>query len=116
MAAGTNLSADSYVSVEELPNATSCTASLFLNDTVKTSTTTDNGTDYSFAQGADAGAGNLYTEMVYAIPGSSPCTAVRYFIHSTQLANYPAGTRVAFDQNALVAQFDQIRRTLILGR
>lgn len=116
VSAKTNLSSDTYVSVEELPNAQNCSATLFLDSPQKVSTVTDNGVEYSVAQGGGAGAGNLYDETVYAIPGSMPCAAVRYFIHSTQIGNYPAGTRTEFDKAALVAQFDQIRRTLILGR
>ncbi|MBY0473184.1 MliC family protein [Patescibacteria group bacterium] len=116
MATGTNLSSDTYVSVEQLSDATACSASLFLDDAKNPGTVTENSVEYSVATGGGAGAGNLYEEIVYAIPGTMPCTAIRYMIHSTQLANYPAGTRTAFDHAALVAQFDQIRRTLILGR
>ncbi|HEY5383384.1 MAG TPA: MliC family protein [Candidatus Paceibacterota bacterium] len=116
MATGTNLAADSYVSVEQLPNsAASCSASLFLGDQIgSTTAVTDNGVDYSVAQGSDAGAGNLYDETVYAIPGSSTCTAVRYFIHSSQIGNYPPGMVTAFDKQALISQFDAIRRSLML--
>lgn len=116
MSSTTNLSSDTYVSVEELPNAKNCSAAQFIDNVQTTSTTTEGGVEYSVAQGGGAGAGNLYEETVYSIQGSVPCTAVRYFIHSTQLANYPSGTRTAFDKAALVAQFDQIRRTLVLGR
>ena len=116
MAVGTNLSSDSGVSVEEATSTAACSASLFVSAGTKVHTMTENGTDYSVASTSDAGAGNLYSEVVYALPGTNPCTAVRYFIHSTQIGNYPAGTRTAFDQTALLAQFDQIRRTLVLGR
>jgi len=117
MATGTNLSTDSYVSVEELPNVDTCTATLFLGDQVgTTSQITDNGVTYSFASGADAAAGNRYNESVYAIPGTNPCIGIRYFIHSTELANYPAGTRKAFDQDALTKAFDGIRESLVIGK
>jgi membrane-bound inhibitor of C-type lysozyme len=116
MATGTNLSSDTYLSVEQLPNVDACSANLFLDDAKNPGTVTENSVEYSVATGGGAGASNLYEEIVYAIPGTIPCTAIRYMIHSTQLANYPAGTRVAFDHAALVAQFDQIRRTLVLGR
>ncbi len=118
MATGTNLSTDSGVSIERLPGVTSCSADLFLGDSIVGSTTmvTDNGVEYSFAKGSGAGAGNLYNETVYAIPGTSPCVAVRYFIHSTQLGNYPAGTVKAFDQNELLQQFDGIRQSLLLAK
>jgi membrane-bound inhibitor of C-type lysozyme len=116
-ATGTNLSSDSYVSVETLPKATQCTADMFLGDQVVGSTTevTDNGVTYSMAKGGGAGAGNLYEEFVYAIPGTSPCIAVRYFIHSTQLGNYPVGTVSAFNETQLVSEFDGIRRSLVIG-
>jgi len=39
---------------------------------------------------------------------------VRYFIHSTNIGNYDPGTIKAFDQAALVARFDAIRKTLRL--
>ena len=115
-AAGTNLSKDSYVSVEWLPKSTTCLASEFLSPGAKTATFSDSGVGYSVATSSDAGAGNLYDEAVFAIPGTSPCTAIRYFIHSTQIANYPAGTVVAFDKAKLITEFDFIRRTLVLGR
>lgn len=112
---GTNLSKDTYVSVEEIPSATTCSANLFL-DQGKVATFSDSGVDYSVATTSGAGAGNLYDEAVFAIPGSSPCTAVRYFIHSTQVANYPAGTVTAFDRAGVINEFDNIRRSLVLGR
>jgi hypothetical protein len=113
---GTNLSKDTYISVEVLPKATTCTADLFLDNSRKATTFSDNGVDYSVATTSGAGAGNLYDETVFAIPGTSPCTAVRYFIHSTQVANYPAGTVKAFDRTGLINEFDNIRRSLVIGR
>jgi hypothetical protein len=118
IATGTNLSRDSYVSVEQLPkDAANCNASLFLGgQTPSTSTLSDNGVDYSVATGDGAGAGNLYSETVYAIPGSSACTAVRYFIHSSQIGNYPPGMVTAFNKQELLTQFDAIRRSLVLAK
>ena len=112
---GTNLSKDTYLSVEVQPKVTTCSASLFL-DSKKTTTFTDNGVDYSVATGTDAGAGNIYDEAVFAISGSSPCTAVRYFIHSGNIGNYPAGSTKEFDKAGIINEFDNIRRSLILGR
>jgi hypothetical protein len=53
---------------------------------------------------------------VYALKGTKPCIAVRYFIHSTSIGNYDpnAGVR-EFDREALLGAFDQIRRSLTLG-
>ncbi len=109
MATGTNLSADSYVSVEQLPRATSCTGDIYLLENVKASAIDANGHSYSVASTSDAGAGNRYEEWVYAIPGSNPCTAIRYFIHYTAIQNYPEGTVTEFDRAALTAAFDTIR-------
>ncbi len=117
---GTNLSSDSGVSIETLPaGASSCTADQFLENGLRLGSTTvltDNGVTYSVAKGGDAGAGNLYSEYLYAIPGTVPCTAVRYFIHSTQLGDYPPGTVTAFDKAALLKEFDGIRHSLVLTR
>jgi hypothetical protein len=111
--AGTNLSADTYISVEEIPKTTTCSANLFL-DGVKAVNVTDGQNEYSLATSTGAGAGNRYQEVVYALPGTNPCIAVRYYIHYGVIENYPAGTVQAFNEQALLAQFDAIRRTLVI--
>ncbi len=116
IAAGTNLAADSYISVEQIPRTSICTANPFAQSGAKISTVTDNGVKYSFASSTDAGAGNRYEEMVYAIPGTNPCVAVRYFIHYGVIDNYPKGTVKEFDKQALIGQFDVIRRSLTLNQ
>jgi membrane-bound inhibitor of C-type lysozyme len=118
-AAGTNLGRDSYVSVEEIPQTQECTADLFLppnsmSGVLGVTTTTDNGVTYSVASSTGAGAGNRYVEVAYAIPGTNPCIAVHYFIHYGVIENYPQGAVRAFDEPALLDQFNAIRRTLTL--
>lgn len=116
-AQGTNLSNDTYVSVESIPRVENCDASLFLDPASKVVSSTfssDEGT-YSVASSTGAGAGNRYEETVYAVPGTNPCVAVRYFIHYGVLENYPQGAVHAFDHVALLAEFDKIRKTLVLG-
>ncbi len=116
MATGTNLSGfDTGVSVEQLPRAKNCTGDIYIQDNVKAEELTVGSTTYSVATTSGAGAGNFYEETVYAIPGSSPCTAVRYFIHSTNIGNYPEGAVREFDYAALVASFDKIRNSLVLS-
>jgi membrane-bound inhibitor of C-type lysozyme len=110
----TNLSSDSGVSVEYLPNVEDCSASLFLFGNPAASTVEEGGTTYSVVSISGAGAGNVYEEKVYALAGQNPCIAVRYFIHYTQLANYPAGTKKAFEREQLLAEFDSIRKSLTL--
>lgn len=117
VATGTNLAADSYLSVEEVSLASTtstCSASLFL-DGVKPQVIKDVGVTYSIGATLGAGAGNRYEEVAFAIQGTNPCIAVRYFIHSGVFENYPAGSVKAFDEKALVAQFDAIRHSLIIA-
>ena len=113
-AMGTNLGSDSYISVEELPQAKTCNASSFLDQGAKITNVTDNGTEYSMGTSNGAGAGNRYDETVYALTGTNPCIAVRYFIHYSVIDNYPPGTVKAFDEATLKSQFDAIRRTLVI--
>lgn len=114
VASGTNLGVDSYISVEELSKTKTCTADMFLPSTVQVSRMEDNSISYSFASTTGAGAGNRWEEWVYTLPGTSPCIAVRYFIHYSVIENYPPGTVQAFDHAALLAQFGAIRRSLTL--
>ncbi|KND51857.1 MAG: hypothetical protein ABA06_01190 [Parcubacteria bacterium C7867-001] len=113
---GTNLSSDSFISVETLPTSSSCSANEFLGKGVKATTVTEGNATISVASSSDAAAGNRYDETVYSIPGTNPCVAVRYFIHSTAVGNYPEGTVKEFDRTALLAEFDQIRKTFVIGR
>lgn len=117
LATGTNLSDDTNLSVEFLPNTPDCRADKFLEiGPVRSAlaTTTDNGVTYSFASSTGAGAGNRYEETVYALPDTNPCLAVRYFIHYGVLENYPVGMVKAFDRTALLKQFDAMRRTFTI--
>jgi len=115
MATGTNLSEDTYVSVEQLPRAKSCTGDIFMAQTVRPADVVDNGVTYSVASSSGAAVGNRYEETVWAIKGSNPCTAVRYFVHYGAFENYPPGTIVEFNHTALLNAFDQIRRSVTLG-
>lgn len=119
MATGTNLASDTYISVEGIPQtaptATSCDAKLFLAQ-VKSAPMTDGTITYSVASSTEAAAGNRYEETVYALPGTNPCIAVRYFIHYGVIQNYPPGAVREFDKAALLTQFDAIRHTLILAQ
>ncbi len=115
IATGTNLGTDSYVSVEQVAIASSskCTASTFL-DGATASILNDGTTQYSYASSTGAGAGNRYEEQVFALPGTNPCVAVRYYIHYGAIENYPPGVVTAFNHDALTAQFDMIRHTLTI--
>jgi len=112
MSEGTNLSSDSGISVEEISNPSSCTAERFMLAPQNIRTVNENGIEYSVADQGGAGAGNFYEERVYVVVGSSPCVAVRYFIHSTNVGNYEPGTVREFDRAALLQEFDTIRNSL----
>ena len=114
MATGTNLSInDTGLSVESIEGVTDCSANTFTSNTITPTPTTINDTEYSFATTSDAGAGNFYEEHIYALPYSQPCTAIRYLIHSTNIANYEPGTKIEFDRSALLQKFDAMRDSLV---
>ena len=116
MATGTNLSShDTGISVEQLPHALRCTGDIYLKANVRAKPQTISGINYSVASSSEAGAGNFYEEAVYALADSKPCTAVRYFIHSANIANFPAGTVREFDKDALKKSLDSIRDSLLLA-
>ncbi len=115
IASGTNLSLDSYVSVEPLSGAiNSCSAEIYLSDAHSAGFVDEGGHRYSIATSSGAAAGNRYEETVFATPVDGGCVAVRYFIHYGVLENYPEDTVQAFDRQALLNQFDSIRKTLVL--
>jgi hypothetical protein len=118
MATGTNLSAvDTGVSVEQLPRAVRCTGDIYLLANVKAQSTIINGVNYSVATSSGAAAGNLYEEIIYALADSKPCTALRYFMHSSNIDNYATNTPIReFDRAAVLKDFDAIRDSLQLTR
>lgn len=115
MATGTNLSSDSYVSVETLPRAQNCTGDIYVAANVPARAVQDTGVAYSVATTSGAAAGNRYEEQVWALAGSKPCVAIRYFIHTTAIENYEPGAVRAYDHAALIAAFDEIRRGVRLA-
>lgn len=118
MTTGTNLSAsDTGVSVEQLPRAQKCTGDIFIYENVKAADLTIGSKTFSMASTSGAAAGNLFEERVFAVKGSHPCTAVRYFIHSTNIGNYGTSTPVReFDHAKLLADFGKIRDSLELNQ
>lgn len=110
----TNLSKDSYLSVEYIDNVNKCTADIFLEGTHPFSSFTEKGTAFTAASSTDAGAGNRYEETVYATRSKNTCFAVRYYIHYSVFENYPAGTVTQFNHQALIEEFDKIRKSLTI--
>ncbi len=117
VASGTNLSTDSYVSVEHMPGAiNSCSAQIFLADAQSAGFQDVANRRYSVATSTGAAAGNRYEEVVFATPVEAGCIAVRYMVHYGVLENYPEGAVQEFDRAALFGQFDAIRRTLTIAQ
>lgn len=117
-ATGTNLADDSYISVEEIPATEECSALLFLpaGNKVAETVINENDTDYSVASSTDAALGNRYEETVYALPGTNPCVAIRYFLHYGVYENYPEGAIKRFDKAKIISEFDAIRKTLVISQ
>jgi hypothetical protein len=115
LAAGTNLGGDTKLSVESLPGS-NCAPSGFVDPADNVHAIHADGRTYTAATSQDAGAGNRYETDIFVVNGTSPCLAVRYFIHSTAIGNYDPGTVEEFDAAKLTAAFDRIRATLKLGK
>ncbi len=113
---GTNLSPDTFLSVESIPTTQVCSASLFFDDARTAKPNTEGTVNYSVATSSDAGAGNRYEETVYALSGTNPCIAVRYMIHYLAIENYATGTITAFKKDELITEFDHIRKSLIVNQ
>ncbi len=110
---GINLSSfDTGVSIEIIPAVRDCHAGLFLSNPIDIQTIIDNDIQYSFVSTAEGAAGNFYEEMIWAVPGTNPCIAVRYLIHSTNIGHYPENAVKEFDRTNLIEQFDKIRHSL----
>ncbi len=117
MATGTNLSADSYISIEKVSGLgeSECNAGAFFDQPLRPEKIIEGEVAYTIASSTGAAAGNRYEEMVYAISGTSPCVAIRYFIHYGVIENYPRETIREFDKKVLVGLFDTIRRTVVVA-
>ena len=109
---GTNLSTDSYMSVERT-NANDCLAQNFLDQVKQSETVTENGVVYTMAIGNGAGAGNRYDETVYATKVNDSCYGLRLFVHYSVLENYDPGTVVDFNHTLLNDNFKQFRSSFV---
>lgn len=115
LAADTNLSSsDTGVSVETIFNTTDCDAGLFLEGDAEAQDIMDDDREYSWTSRTEGAVGNRYEEEIWAIPGLNSCTAVRYLIHYMDINNYLEGSVTEFDHEALMDQFDSIRRTWVM--
>jgi hypothetical protein len=116
MTAATNLKSRlTNVSVESRDRPGACDARRFIPNPADAHDITEYGRTWSVATQRDGGAGHRYDITVFVAKETSPCIAVRYFIHSMNIDHYDPGTVREFDRAALMANFDAVRRTLITG-
>lgn len=112
---GTNLSSDTYLSIESLPaKSEECSAQLFLDVSEVKGFSEFAGKTFTVAYSLGAGVGNIYEETVFATTHNNECLGVRYFIHHTVFENYPPGTVIKYDEVKLKELFDSIRVSLVL--
>jgi len=64
---------------------------------------------YSTSEGA--GAGNYYEQEIYRMLKKDVCYEVIYFIHYTNIGNYPPGAVTEFDRNAILQRLDSVFST-----
>lgn len=112
---GTNLSSDTYISVEKIPQEFDCKAGLFLDGNPVSKDIVENQISYSMASSSGAGAGNRYEEIVYALSGTNSCVGIRYFIHYGVIQNYDPGTVKEFNMSSIIKEFDLIRSTVVFA-
>jgi hypothetical protein len=111
---GTNLSKDSYISVEMISDANiPCQVESFLDNVIYSGVIEEQDNHiFAVASTSDAGAGNRYEQTVYVTPVANGCSAIRYFIHYTVVENYPEGTVKEFNKDELLKKFDSIRKSI----
>ncbi|HRH32959.1 MAG TPA: hypothetical protein PK720_02375 [bacterium] len=108
---GTNLSSDSYFSVEQLPGDQECIARNFISNPLTENTVEENGHTYSVVTGGDAAAGNRYEDTVFATKINSICYGLRLMVHTTVIENYEPGTIKEYDRQKLVTLYNRFRST-----
>lgn len=107
---GTNLLPDSRVSVEVYSKPVErCSVGLFLKAAVSDPNATS-------AQVKGDTASGQYEERISVIEGSSPCTAIRYVIHSGEAGTYARGEVRSFNQEEVLRLFDTVRTSIRLER
>lgn len=103
------------IKIEELENSVKFTIPEDLSDGTNLSKDTnisiESSTECKASKSSEGAAGNYYVEEIFVLR-KSPCLVAHYFIHSTQLLNYPEGTKVAFDRTAILSLFDSIKSSI----
>jgi len=114
LTSGTNLTDDSYISVEWLPAGSSAKNFLESGESItEIPGTTAGGETYTIAERDEAATGNYYYETVYAVSSGAHCFGIRLFIHSTNLGVYDPGAVKAYDRRALMQDYYDMIGTFV---
>lgn len=110
---GTNLSPDSYVAVERQRGVV-CEPASFMLARAPAEDVIIGTNAFKRATSIGAAAGNIYENVVSVFERAGYCYAVRYAIHTTQIANYPVGTVQEYDRERLLQWFDSVAASLVI--
>jgi photosystem II stability/assembly factor-like uncharacterized protein len=72
-----------------------------------------NGYTFTRSEFNGVAAGNSYDQISYRTVWNNKCFEVVFLIHSTNIGNYPAGTVVEFDRDALLKKFEAVLDTFL---
>lgn len=73
-----------------------------------------NGFTFTHSVSEGAGAGNYYEQEIYRMVHKNICYEVIYFIHSSNIGNYPPGVVAEFDRNAILQKLDDVFSTFTI--
>ncbi len=73
-----------------------------------------NGYTFVHSTSAGVGAGNIYEQEIYRMVNKNICYEVTYFIHSTNIGNYPPGIVTEFDRNAITQKLYSVFSTFTI--
>jgi hypothetical protein len=73
-----------------------------------------NGLTFVHSTAEGAGAGNYYQQEIYRMVNTGVCHEVIYFIHFTNIGNYPPGTVTEFDRDAILQKLYAVFSTLAI--
>jgi hypothetical protein len=73
------------------------------------------GVSFTRSEAAGVGAGNLYEQTYYRAAYNGVCYEATFFVHSTNIGNYPPETGIEeFDRAALIQKMEGILSTLVI--
>ncbi len=73
-----------------------------------------NGFTFVHSTSDGAGAGNFYEQEIYRMVNKNVCYEVIYYIHSTNIGNYPSGTVTEFDRDVLTQKLYSVFSTFTI--